>query len=119
MGVGAGFGGGGGVGEAFGAAFGADLLLILVWFTRFALASSSAIKRFCCCSSSVSVDCIIGCAGVGATTFGSAFALALPLAFGDLDLGALALGGPSGVGKAACGVASSMTSSAMGLLLDL
>jgi hypothetical protein len=60
---------------------------------------------------------MIGSVGFGATTFGSAFAL--PLAFGDLDLGALAMGAPCGFGKAACGITASLNSSATGLLLDL
>jgi hypothetical protein len=50
-------------------------------------------------------------------TFGAAFAL--PLAFGDLDLGPLVMGCPCGFGKAACGITASLNSSAMGLLLDL
>ena len=65
-----------------------------------------------------SIACIIGsCAGVVATIFGSAFALAL--ACGDLDLGPLTLAGPCGFGNAACGGASCMNSANTGLLLDL
>ena len=67
------------------------------------------------------IDCIIGsCAGVDASTFASAFALALLLACGDLDLGPLVLGCPNGSGNASCVcVACGMNSSAGGLVLDL
>ena len=85
------------------------------------MASLSAVERLFCCSLSVFIDCIIGsCAGVDASAFGSAFALALLLACGDLDLGPLALAGPNGTGNAACVcVASCLNSSAGGLVLDL
>ena len=85
------------------------------------MASLSAVERLFCCSLSVFIDCIIGsCAGVDASAFGSAFALALLLACGDLDLGPLALAGPNGTGNAACVcVASCINSSAVGVVFDL